>query len=446
VLPSEHAPCQAVLLVHLANQVSSSACEYLPVPTKMAPVSESHPDLVPRWMGNVDEDDRRTPDQFSIKARLKCWWWCGDDAHEWVSSAPLDQTYGFLACPQCHQEDIEAHEQLMDQPVAAVPDLVAAWNDPRPFKGLRVGDLTGGVSGRNLGRSYSLRCPSGHRLDTVVRRFVTVGCPWCRGNETRKVSSEKTIAADDPELAATWHPSSNGDRTPENTPPGYRKPLWWKSVQCCGYEWQETVAERVLGRRPQAGRCHYYCPACESVWGSLAWLDPDLAAEWHPDNALTAWHVKPYSGGVVVRWRCGVNSEHEWEASVVDRSAGRLCPHCSTAGTSQIEKIFVAAAQAHDPEAGPARIGRWKVDLLVPSVGLVIEYDGVYWHTAKHAVDLRKSLELIRSGYRVARIRENDLQHLEAEDPQLRQVTFWPRTGRVDDVVGELIEWAYGGA
>ena len=113
-----------------------------------------------------------------------------------------------------------------------------------------------------------------------------------------------------------------------------------------------TVAERVLGRRPQAGRGHYYCPRCHSVFGSLAWLDPELAAEWHEDNDLTPPGTSSRSrAGSVVKWRCAANPEHLWEAAVSDRSAGRLCPHCSTAGTSQIEKAFLAAAQVHDPEA-----------------------------------------------------------------------------------------------
>lgn len=395
-------------------------------------------------MGNVKDSDARAPYEFGIQARLICWWWCGEPTHMWTASTPRDQTYGFLACPQCHQEDRLEYARVMALPVAEVPDLVAAWRDERPFEGLLVEDLCGGQNGAVFGLNYSLRCEAGHKIDSVIRRFVTAGCPWCRSKATRTISAAQTIAREDPELAAIWHPTRNGDRTPENTPPGYRKPLWWKSVHCCGHEWQEDLGQRVLGRRPQAGRGHYYCPKCESVWGSLAWLDPELAAEWHPDNDLTAWHVKPFSGGVVVKWRCAANPEHEWEAAVIDRSAGRLCPNCSTAGTSQIEKAFLAAAQLRDSESAAARIGRWKVDVLVPSVQLVIEYDGEYWHAGKQELDLRKTRALIDSGYKVVRVRENDLPWLNYEDPGMRQISFRPAFGRVKETVTALIEWASG--
>lgn len=129
---------------------------------------------------------------------------------------------------------------------------------------------------------------------------------------------------------------------------------------------------------------------------------------------------------------------------MIDRSAGRLCPNCSTAGTSQIEKEFLAAAQAHDPNADAARVDRWKVDVLVPSLRLIIEYDGEYWHRAKHDTDLRKTRDLIQAGYRVARIRENDLPHLQIEGSRVRQVSFRPDFGRVDAEVQSLIRWAQG--
>lgn len=57
-----------------------------------------------------------------------------------------------------------------------------------------------------------------------------------------------------------------------------------------------------------------------------------------------------------------------------------------------MEQDFLAAAQSHDPDATSTRIGRWKVDVLVQSVRLVIEYDGVYWHrTSRRSTPARPS-------------------------------------------------------
>lgn len=393
-------------------------------------------------MGNVKAVDIRTPDDFGIKARLECWWWCGRLGHERFAAVPGQHMHGFC-CPTCEVELAAEYRRVLQLAVGDVPELVAAWRDERPYDGLRVADLCGGVAGQNSGRTFSLRCVSGHKIDTVVNSFVGVGCPWCRGNTTR-ARPQSPLSEVDSELAATLHPTRNNELNVGVVPENYRKALWWKSLQCCGHEWQETIVERTLGRRPQAGRGHHYCPRCKSVWGSLAWLNPELAAEWHEDNALTPWHVKPFSAGFVVKWRCTADPGHEWKASVIDRSSGRLCPFCSTAGTSQIEQAFLTAAQSLDSDAASTRIGRWKVDVLVPSVRLVIEYDGVYWHRNKQEVDARKTVDLIQSGFLVARLRENNLGNLGLYDRHLLQLPFQFGFGRVGDVVTTLVEWAKG--
>jgi hypothetical protein len=113
----------------------------------------------------------------------------------------------------------------------------------------------------------------------------------------------------------------------------------------------------------------------------------------------------------------------------------RRNPRSSTAGTARIEQDFLAAAQSHDPDATSTRIGRWKVDVLVQSVRLVIEYDGVYWHRDKQEIDARKTVDLIQSGLLVAGLRENDLGNPDLDNPHLRQLSCRPDFGRVDDIM-----------
>lgn len=406
--------------------------------SKALPLFDTHPLVAARWLGNVNADPR-TPDEFSVKARLRCIWWCGDPRHEVFEDTPGAHHRGF-SCPHCFADRRRAYAATMNLPVASVPALVAAWRDERPYDGLTVRDLATGVAGKNFGLTYSLRCQSGHKIDTVVSRFVSEGCPWCRGKQTR-ARERPPLAIADPELAALFHSERNAPLTPDSTPDNYRGPLWWKAQHCCGHEWEETISDRVLGRRPQAGRGRYYCPRCESVWGSLAWIDPELASEWHPSNALTPWHVKPFSVGTTATWQCA--NGHVWDAPVINRSAGAQCPKCSMAGTSHIEQEFLAAARVIDPEAHPARIGKWRVDVFLPAASLVIEYDGSYWHRNKFDTDLRKTIELVDAGLKVVRIRENGLPHLELTDPRTRQVSYWPSSSTTPSrVVAEAVAWA----
>lgn len=410
-----------------------------------SPVSESHPEVAQFWMGNAEESDTRTPDDFGIRARLLCRWWCGKEGHSQFTAPPYQFDLGFR-CPTCADEVAAEHNRRLRLPVAQVPELVAAWRDPRPYEGLTVNDVAVGVAEMQTGQAYSLRCPNNHKIDSVVRRFLFDGCPYCRGKATRQ--SSPSIAEADPEIAVTWHPARNGARTPANTPINHSGALWWKSVQCCGYEWQATIAERTLGRRPQRGRGSYYCPQCKSVFGSLAWLDPETASEWHEDNAATPWHLKPTSkqAAMPVRWRCSENPRHVWDASVSARWNGGQCPQCATSGTSRVEKRFLESAQRADPTSTPSSLGGWRVDVLVPSLRLVIEYDGSYWHQDKHDLDRRKTRDLVAAGYLVARVRENDLPHLGGleDEPRVHQTSFRFDFGSVADTVMDLLSWAAG--
>jgi len=48
-----------------------------------------------------------------------------------------------------------------------------------------------------------------------------------------------------------------------------------------------------------------------------------------------------------------------------------------------------------------------EVDICIPELGLVIEYDGSYWHRGREQHDSRKTARLLDAGLRVIRVRDN---------------------------------------
>lgn len=55
-----------------------------------------------------------------------------------------------------------------------------------------------------------------------------------------------------PEIAAEWHPTKNGNLTPDCITYGSGKKVWWK-CKVCGHEWMATIGKRTSGRG---------CPSC----------------------------------------------------------------------------------------------------------------------------------------------------------------------------------------
>jgi len=195
------------------------------------------------------------------------------------------------------------------------PALLAQWH-PTRNSSWDPGTLRGGSQRRGW-----WRCAAGHEWQTMVasRARRGSGCPMCAG---RRASSDRNLAVTHPEVAASWHPSRNGELNPAGVVAGSRRRVWWQCEQ--GHEWQVTVGNRV----------RHGCPFCSgnrvTPEISLATVRPELAAQWHPtrNGELTPVAVLPGSGRRVW-WQCAVG--HEWQTSPASRCRGARCRQCSYA-------------------------------------------------------------------------------------------------------------------
>lgn len=132
-----------------------------------------------------------------------------------------------------------------------------------------------------------------------------------------------SLAAEHPELAKEWS-SRNTDFPDTITSQSNRKILW--ICPNCKQEYTSTVVNRV--------RNHSGCPYCANLKvyekNSLAALNPDIAAQWHPslNGLLTPDDVVPGTPKKV-HWICPKG--HVWIASVSHRTRRNPtgCPICS---------------------------------------------------------------------------------------------------------------------
>ena len=127
-----------------------------------------------------------------------------------------------------------------------------------------------------------------------------------------------------PEIAKQWHPTKNGNLNPFDFSKGSDKKVWWKCHKGEDHEWIASIGNRSNGRG---------CPICAGKIvvksNSLATTNPDLSKEWHPtkNGVLKPINVLQYSHKKVW-WKCDKGDDHEWLASVSDRSNGNGCAVC----------------------------------------------------------------------------------------------------------------------
>ena len=237
------------------------------------------------------------------------------------------------------------------------PDLYAQVH-PKLNAGLDITSLTHASRQR-----IWWKCPvaDDHVWQTTVlsRTKVKSGCPFCLGS---RPSSTNSIASLYPDLAKQWHPTKNGDLTPDQVTKGSKKKVWWKCPIADDHEWQAAIGSRALNGRG----CPFCAGVCASSTNSVEALYPDIAKEWHPtkNGDLQPSDVTKASTKQVW-WRC--SEGHEYQHSVNRRTSRvKICPYCSGyrigQGNSFADKYPAIAAEFH-----PTLNGDHKPEQLAPN-------------------------------------------------------------------------------
>ena len=188
----------------------------------------------------------------------------------------------------------------------------------------------------------------------VYNRTNGSGCPYLRKGNFRKKWPEvdengrmttnpnlrlrkslnytESLSVSHPELAKEWHPTKNGDLTPDDITEGCNRRVWWqmpyedpKTGRHFDFEWEARVKDRTWK--------HAGCPYLtgHKIWvgfNDLATVNPPLAQQWHPtrNGTLKPSDVTAYSSRKV--WwlykytdpKTGKTFNYQWEESVANRS------------------------------------------------------------------------------------------------------------------------------
>lgn len=128
-----------------------------------------------------------------------------------------------------------------------------------------------------------------------------------------------------PELAKEFHPTKNGEITPEEVGSGSHKRVWWL-CKTCEHEWRTTPGHRT---QRNSG-----CPACSNKalhirgLNSLAVTHPDIATEFHPEKNEGLTPSDIIAGTSKKLWWLCSTCDHDWVSTGKDRVFGNGCPAC----------------------------------------------------------------------------------------------------------------------
>ncbi len=337
----------------------------------------TNPSLAKEW--HPTKNNRKKACDFTQSSTYEAWW-LGKCGHEW--KAVISSRNAGAGCPICAKRQRTSFpEQVLYYYLSKLfPDAQNGYTEifsnkmelDLYFPSLKVGIEYDGIAWHNTAlseareqtkyrickecgitlmrikeadeRYNSIACdrvftvskaPSFSELDKLVHTIAAfLGCNSIPFQVNTAVDSAtikeqylavikaKSLASIHPELVLEWHPTKNGQLSPEMFYPYSQDSVWWLGK--CGHEWQATISGRSSGMN---------CPYCSGKrvlagFNDLETTNPSLAKEWHPtkNGSMTPREVTGGSGKKV--WwlgKCG----HEWEARISDRQIkGSECPFC----------------------------------------------------------------------------------------------------------------------
>lgn len=302
-----------------------------------------HPHLAHEWHPRRNGD--LTAHDVRPGSDRKVWWKCTKDpSHAWeavIHSRARQQ----LGCPMCSRQRVTPKTSLR----ATHPEVARQWHPTRN------GELTPTDVMSGSGRRVWWRCAKNRAHEwaaVVMSRARGTGCPICCGILATPTTS---LRARYPAIAEEWHPTKNGENTPDEVTFRSTRQVWWRCATDPSHEWPALVYNRTLrGTR---------CPACigrmVTATNSLKARYPRIAREWHPtkngdlrpSDVVWGTHRR-------VWWQCRKDPRHAWEIAVVTRTRrGSDCPHCAGRSPSPFTSLRALhpelAAQWHPTRNRP---------------------------------------------------------------------------------------------
>ena len=291
--------------------------------------------LLVQW--DKEQNGELTTRNVSYGSHIKAWWRC-EFGHQW-RSAVYSRTHAKTGCPYC-----AGNRNLCASSPFAVsyPELMAEWHPTLN------GDLSPDEIAPGTHRKIWWKCKKGHEWKAEVKsRVQGSGCPVC-ANRKIKVG-ENDLATTHPEIAAQWHPTRNGNRTPRDVVAGNHAKVWWQCEK--GHEWQAVIQARTA---TGSG-----CPVCAGKVvlpgiNDLGSVAPAIAAQWHPEKngPLTPEQVTSLSNRKAW-WLC--SKGHAYQTVIANRVRNATgCPYCGNqkvlVGFNDLETVAPAIAQQWNPD------------------------------------------------------------------------------------------------
>ena len=319
------------------------------------------PELFIEW--DFKKNDELGLDIWVISkgSHKKVWWICSKCKSNY--DLPTKDRVKGSNCPYCAGKRVNHTNSL----ASIRPDLVAEWH-PTKNGDLTPNDFTKG--NRTIIWWVCSKCKCDYDMD-IKSKYKSKSniCPYCTG---KRVNNSNSLAKNYPEIAKDWHPTKNGDLTPQDFTYASHQRVWWLGK--CGHEWNTPIKSRTLSN----SNCHY-CSGRKALKGfnDMWTTNPNLASLLlNPEDG----YKYSQSSHFKVDWKCkDCNSIIKNKSITNTQSNGLYCPVCDD-GKSYPEKVMYNILTSLSISFIPQKSFHWSdkriYDFYLPDYKTIIEVHG----------------------------------------------------------------------
>ena len=229
---------------------------------KRRPYISEVPELIEQW----DYDrNKLEPSKVTIGSHKEAYWIC---PYCKKSYPALIQNKGIKkgrGCRECTDKRLSSltHERRFKQGVNDLktqrPDLLLDWD-------YELNDIDPSEVAVGSGIPSHWKCHiCGYTWVTSPNSRTTnnSGCKKCGNRKISEKTRERAIRSGNtlqnlyPDIAAEWHPTLNGEKTPDNTAPSSNDRVWWKCATC-GNVYLQKVDNRTGYKHAGCNKCNKY--------------------------------------------------------------------------------------------------------------------------------------------------------------------------------------------
>lgn len=346
------------------KRVQSKGCPKCKTPVKRGALSEEHPDISKQW--DTEKNGNLSPEDVTSGSKKTVWWIC-DKGHSYDTSVVEKVRGGSSMCPVCRGRRVIPG---VNDLATIRPDLAKEWDSGKNKNSPHE------VAYKSM-RNAHWKCSQGHTWEALInRRAYGEGCPYCANKRVFKGGND--LATTHPDVAEEWDFERN-TLTPQEVTAGSNVVVGWVCKK--GHRYERSPKSRTGHAKTGCS----YCTGRKLLEGfnDLATTHAELVEKhWDVEkNSDTAPQSVTYGMSKKVWWKC--DEGHSFLMPINSKVLREsLCPRCSSSAGEKELADFVIELLGEDKVRTSVRnvIAPYELDIYVPSLGVAIEFNGVYWH------------------------------------------------------------------